>query len=253
MAQGQPPSMQRLARELDANGPAHAVVEVADDGMAEEGGMDTNLVGAPGAEAELHQAVMADTFADFPVGDGGTTPFFDRHDGHSFAIDGVATDRLIDHTGFGFRCAVDEAEVFALGGFGLDLRLEVEHHLVSFGDDDRTGGVFVEAMDDAGAQDSSDTRKVLAMVEQGVDEGAAVVAGGGVDDHACGFVDDDQRFVFVEDVEVDRFGFNEQGLGFGEGQLDLVAVLEDQFFGGAGFAIAEELAIGDELLQSRSR
>lgn len=78
---------------------------------------------------------------------------------------------------------------------------------VIFGGDEATGGVFVEAMNDAGAGRVGFVGELsLAVVEEGIDEGAIGVAGGGMDDHAGGFVDDDEVWVFEEDFEGDVLG-----------------------------------------------
>ncbi len=83
--------------------------------------------------------------------------------------------------------------------------------LFGLGGDHDPGGVLIEPVDDSGAFDPADAAKALAaMMDEGIDQRAVLIAGGGVHDHASGLVDDDQMLVLIEDVQ--RNGL---GLGFG--------------------------------------
>ena len=54
---------------------------------------------------------------------------------------------------------------------------------VGLGDDEESGRILVDAVDDAGTGDTADARQaVAAMVEQRVDQRPVAVARGGVDD-----------------------------------------------------------------------
>ncbi len=105
---------------------------------------------------------------------------------------------------------------------------------IVFGDEDDAGGFFVEAMDDAGAEDVAALGERLAAAEERVDERAFVIAGAGVDDHAGGLVDGDDVVVFVEDVERDGFGFGADGRARLGGDGDVFAAA--QAVGGFGRA-----------------
>ena len=73
---------------------------------------------------------------------------------------------------------------------------------VVLGDDDEASGVFVNAMDDAGARDAANAgERVRAMREQRIHDRPAHRARRGVHGHAAGFVDDDEMLVLVDDVE----------------------------------------------------
>ena len=57
-----------------------------------------------------------------------------------------------------------------------------------------------------GRANAADAGKaVTAMIDKGVNERAGPVAGGGMDDHAGGLVDDNNVCVFVNHIERDRF------------------------------------------------
>ena len=103
--------------------------------------------------------------------------------------------------------AFDEGDVRLLDGASAEGFAEFGVGEIVFGDEDDAGGFFVEAMDDAGAEDVAALRERLAAAEERVDERAGVVSGAGVDDHAGGLVDGEDVVVFVEGFERDGFGF----------------------------------------------
>ena len=85
-----------------------------------------------------------------------------------------------------------------VGGVGLG-----RHH--------HAGGLLVQAVDDAGPGHAADPRQaVAAVIEQGVDQGAGLAAGGRVGGHAGRLVDDDQIGVLVQHAQRDVF---RQGFG----------------------------------------
>ena len=60
------------------------------------------------------------------------------------------------------------------------------------------------------------------MPRYGICQRARLNTGSGMDDHAGGFVDDGEVFVFVDDVERNVFGFETGGGFFGQVDVDLV-------------------------------
>ena len=91
---------------------------------------------------------------------------------------------------------------------------------VIFGDDQAAAGFFVQTMDDAGPGDAADAAEAAgAMMEQGVDQGARGMAGGGMDDNPGGLVQGQQVVVLVEYFQgnVLRSGRGRRGAGPGEG------------------------------------
>ena len=196
-----------------------AVDGVTEDGCADVFEVNANLVGAAGVEGAFDEAgAVALLGEDFVVGDGGFAGA-GVDDGHLLAIDGMAADVGEDGVGvfeggLGGDGVVDFGGGFAFGKLGE----EGLHGAVGFGDDDAAGGVFVETVHDAGTFDAVDAGELVsAMMEEGVDEGAIGIASGGVDDHAVGFVENDEVLVFVEDVERDVLGDELEGNGLGNG------------------------------------
>jgi hypothetical protein len=120
---------------------------------------------------------------------------------------------------------------------------------VVLGDDDASGGVFVEAMDDARAGLATDAGEVITVVQEGVDEGAVGVAGGGVDNESRGFVDDKDVAVLIEDFDGDVLSGDFDGGGLGDGEGDLVSGA-DNGAGFGGFAVELSVSGFDEVLEA---
>ena len=72
-------------------------------------------------------------------------------------------------------------------------------------DHQQTGGVLVEPVDDPGTFDATNTGKVAAVVEEGVDEGPRRIAGRGMDYETGRFVDQQEIVVLEHDVERNIF------------------------------------------------
>ncbi len=134
---------------------------------------------------------------------------------------------------------------------------ELAVNLVVLGDDDGAAGLLIQAMNDAGAQLAAGGGELLHVVQQRVDQRAAVseivrCAGAGVDHHAGGLVDHGEGVVLIKDVERDVLRRGAQrgwaGLAFdGDGlaAAQLVAGL-------GGDAVDAHLAGGDEHLHPRA-
>lgn len=107
-------------------------------------------------------------------------------------------------------------------------------------------------MDDAGAFDAADAGELsLAMVEEGVYEGAIGISGGGVDDDAVSFVDDDEVGVLEEDFEGDVLSDEVERGGLGDVDGDAVARFEGDF--GLHFGVIEkDVSFFDEGLDARA-
>jgi len=139
--------------------------------------------------------------------------------------------------------------------------------VVVFCDHDQSAGFFVEAVHDAGAQFSAHGREGREMMQQGVDQGAAVAtvfflrisvsvlarndgAGTGVDHHSGGLVDDGQIVVFKDDIERDIFGDGAERRALGHAEYgDTLAAAELQR-GFGGNVVHENFLLGDERLDA---
>ena len=202
-------AVQRGQHDLsDAKLRGRAVKRVADHRMSKGRKMNADLVCAAGVKLHFEERGGIDTGQDVPVGAGFASVTEDDAavSSHAGAALGVASDGQVDGAATFLHLAVHEGDV----GF-LDLALaeafaESGVSGVIFGDEDDAGGVFVEAMHDAGAKSVATLRQSLTPTKEGVDECAVRGTGTGVYGHAGGFVDGNDVGVFVEDVDGNGFG-----------------------------------------------
>lgn len=248
--------VERLAFEggeggLELFGPGAEIVGsvdgVAEDGVAGEAHVDADLMGAAGLQHELEQRGATIPFDGVEVGDGVFAA--DAGDGHLAGVGEGAADGGDDAAVVLGELALDEGEVVAVEGVFAGLFGEGAVGAAGFGDDHDAGGVAVEAVDDAGPGGVvAGGFDGAAMVHDGVDEGAGIVARRGMDDEAGGFVDDEDVGVFEEDVEGDVFG---RGGGFGrgrQGEADGVAGEYASAGALAGDAVDERAVLLDDFL-----
>lgn len=226
---------------------AASVGWITNECMTNVGGVDADLVRAAGFKIAINLGCgLTKCFNDADAGDGVAACV--EQNGLFLAIGFVAgklRGDLDDVAGLEadafdaaqarvapVRDAVAEGAVSAFGRVGGELIGETMVGGVGFGDDQQAGCVFVDAVNDAGPFFATDAREVSAEVmEKGINQGAGVGARGRVDNHARGFVHDEEVVVFVDNVERDRFGkrFDVDGIGDGD--------LEDIAFGDLGLNV----------------
>ena len=81
---------------------------------------------------------------------------------------------------------MNKGKVGLVDGASFELRLEIAVGVVVFGDQDDARGVLVQAVDDARPLHAAHALEVGTVMEDGIDKGAAIVTGRGVDDQAAG-------------------------------------------------------------------
>ena len=163
-----------LGRKTDHG--RRAVERIADDGMAERGHVDADLVGASGLDAHGDEGEAAEGRLDAAehaiVADGRAAIVAACR--HAGAADGIAGDGGVDRSAFGGDCAVHQRDVGLLhlaarehvGQFGVGL--------VVLGDQEETAGLLVQPMHDAGTQRSAVRGELFEVMQQRVDQRAAV-------------------------------------------------------------------------------
>ena len=112
----------------------------------------------------------------------------------------------------------------------FDLRRQALVGHIVFGNHQQTAGVFIDAVNNAGANYPIDARKRIAtMIQQCIDQGAVAVAGCRVYYHPFGLVDHEQVLVLVHNRQgnilrdyVKRLGVGQQYLYFLAGQYPVV-------------------------------
>jgi len=143
--------------------------------------------------------VGPETLQHTVVADGLLAAFHHRH---TLALLAVTTDRRIDlatrHHDADHDALVDPADAAA-----LQLCNQLRLGLNGLGHHHQAGRVLVQAVYDAAARDIDDVRH---MVQQSIEQSAISVPGRRVNHQACGFVDDQDVVVFIDDVQLDVLG-----------------------------------------------
>ena len=186
--------------------------------MADMGQMHPDLMGAAGLELAGQQrrdrfaVTPVEGFQDLPMGDGLAAAVAHRH---LLAGMGMPVDRRIDGAAQPVRHAPDQRQIAAphLVGAAVVGELLGQRFMraVVLGRHHQPCGVLVEPVHDARALDAADAGKAgPAMGDQGVDQGAGLVAGGRMHHQPPGLVDDDDVVVLMDDIERDILA---RGLG----------------------------------------
>ena len=169
---------------------AGAVAPVAHQRVPDGRHVSADLVRSPGLQTRLHQRVGGKAFAHVHMRH---RPASARAHGLPHAIARIAPQREVDaaaghHAAFGNRpiTPLDAAREHGLAQRAQALGAP-RHH-------EQAARVLVQTLHEAGAGQMGQFR---APLEQTVDQGAARIAGAGVDDHPRRLVDDDDGGVFV--------------------------------------------------------
>ena len=181
-----------------------AIGGVVEEGMADMAHVGTDLVGAAGLEDAFYEGDIAEALFDAPVGDGVLADLGVVVDGHDAAVFLGAGEIADDGAGVFVEVAPDEGVVFALDGVIEELLGEVGLGLFVLGEEEESGGVFVDTVAEIGLDGLAGLVGLdLIVVGEGVEEGAGIVAVSGMDDEAWLLVDDEDVVVFVDDGEWD--------------------------------------------------
>lgn len=214
--------------------------------------VDTDLVGAAGMEMAEDEGGFAGEIGgdDLVIGDRGFACRRCDH-GHFLAVYGVSAD-VGENRVFGFcRNAIGDGEIDFLHGRALGkLGGQALMGGVGFCDDKAAGGVFIEPVHDSGSLHSAYPGEFSsAVMEEGVDESSVGISGCGMDDHAVRFVQDNEMFVFEQDIEWDVLwaGNIRNRLRYDDGNF---IPRQDAVAGFGGFAVEQDELLADELLDS---
>ena len=156
---------------------------------------------------------------------------------------------------------MDESYIFLLDLAPRKLLGQLAMGVVIFRDDDEPAGLFVETVNDAWTQVAADCRQAGEMMQQRVDQRAAIAlvfsvwidgTGAGVDHHPGRLVDDRKIVVFVDDVERNFFGEGTQrrAAGWAEDRDAFIAAKLHR--GLRGSIIDQHLLLRDKLLHARA-
>ncbi len=80
-------------------------------------------------------------------------------------------------------------------------------HPIIFGNHKEPGGIFIQPMHNSRSQDPAYSRQIPAVFEKAVNKGSGIMPGGGMDHQTRGFVQDEQRRIFIDKLKVNGFRF----------------------------------------------
>ena len=181
--------------------------------------MHPDLVGPPRLQHAFRIAVPGERLQHPVVGDGAAAAGHPR--GHLFPVPGMPAHGQIHHP-FGGAGRADEqrgidpvqAVVPQLGRQGCvgPVRLCRQH---------QAGRVLIQPVDDPRPLHSADPGEgIAAVMEQRIHQRAALMPGGGVNDHTLGLVDDQQVRILKEDIQRDLLRLRIRLRGFRKIQKD---------------------------------
>lgn len=171
---------------------------VADQGVSDVRHVDADLMRASGFELNLDQRVGGEPLVNAVMRDGFLAIV---SYGKALAITAVTSDGKI-HGAAARQGTLDQCKVFTVDGMCLKLLDQKLVRLDGFRDHQKTAGVLVDPVNDAR---SGNTIQFRRMVQEGILERAVVMARGRVNHEALWFFDDDDGFVFVDDLQRNCF------------------------------------------------
>jgi hypothetical protein len=201
MPETERPGVEHLAGRLDRRSGRipRTVDRVADDGMADRGEMDADLMRPSGFEPQRDERRGRHPPEDPPVRDG-APPFLAGPGGSPPPVSGVADEIEADRPRVGADPSLDDRHVLALDVVTPEELLESAERLPGTGEHDRARRLLVEAVHDADVGAAP-----IAVLEVGVDPGeqrVLLVRFGREGQQARRLVDDDERRVLVKDGEL---------------------------------------------------
>jgi hypothetical protein len=160
---------------------------VADEREAEVFEVNADLMGAAGMEDGFHERGVTETFQELIAGPGVATGSV--RDRHALAVSGMTSDGSADFALVGMETTTEQGVVCFQNAPGTELGGEGKMGSIVLCDHHAAAGVAIEAMNDAGTGDASDAAELtLAVVQEGMDKRAMIMAGGGMRDHARRFI-----------------------------------------------------------------
>ena len=134
------------------------VHRIAQNGVTDMSHVDPDLVGSAGFQPAADVGIPPEPLHHLPMGDG--RPGIAGGDAHFLPISGVASDGGIHCAAILPERAADDSIVGA--GHGVILQLRGQHCMgkVIFGNGQKTGGVFINAVNNARAKLAVDTGKL---------------------------------------------------------------------------------------------
>lgn len=229
---------------------AAAVDGIPRDGVPEMLEVDTDLVGASGLGLALDEAA-AGFASEHTIGGAGFAAA--GIDGHFLAVDLVAGDGGVDETVGHAGHAVGDREINLRHAAVGELARERDVRRVALRHHEATARLFVQAVDDSGTLDASDGGETFAVMEQGVDECSLGHAGSRMHGEAGGFVEHEEGFVLVQDIQRAILGHEVRRHDSLLGSNPDDVALGERHRGAGGGAVDRDPAAFQAVLHARSR
>jgi len=201
MAKAERAGVQHLAGRVDrGSGEVFRPVNgVPDDRVADRRQMDADLMRPPRLEPEREERRSRHPADDAVVRHGAPPPLAARRRAAA-AVARVPDEIEPDRAGIAGDASLDDRDVFPLDVVPAEELLEGAERLARPREDDRSGRLLVEAVDDADVRAAPVT--VLQIGVHAREERVLLVGLGRQGQEPGGLVDDDQRRVLVEDDEL---------------------------------------------------
>ena len=165
--------------------------------------MDANLMSSTTVQPALNKARLSPPAHDFEIGSR-HAPAFARNR-HLLAMNAMTCNRRDDASGSAPQFPGNKREVDLVNRARRELPREVDVRKIILRDHETTARFFIQSMNNARSLLPADTRKIFAMRQQSVSQGAAFAAGTRVNRNPRGFVYHDEIVVFKQHRERDLF------------------------------------------------
>ncbi len=169
--------------------------------------MDSDLVCASGFQNTFYIGEIMKSLQDTVVRDRALAVAFIYR--HFFSLRGMSAYGLVHGALILLQNAVADGGITSCDGMLLQLRRNAAVCRIVFAGNDGACGIPVDPMYDARPQNAVDPRKLAAaVIHQGIDQCAAVMACRRVHHHPLWFVYDNHVLVLIQDIKGDILRFN---------------------------------------------
>jgi hypothetical protein len=168
-------------------------------------------------------------------------------DSHAKSVDWVATDSIDDAAAWVTGATLDNGEIFLAYLSLRKLFREVAVGDVVFGDNETSGRVFIEAVNNTWPGHAADSGKGFAVKEESVDQGFIRASRGRVNHHPGRLVHDQEAGIFEEDLNRYILGLDTGYLRLRQCHLYLVSGFEILLWL-RGATVDENVSFMDETL-----
>lgn len=181
--------------------PAARVCGVSDHRMTDGSQMDPDLMSSTGFELGGQQIRGTKPLQTAEMGYC-TLPIL--HYSHPPAICRVPGDWTLDAKLVLCKAAPGERKVTPADFSHAERVGEPTMRFIVLSDNEESGRILIQAMNDSGSQDSSDTRQVVDRVKEGVNHRTPPMTRSGMHHHARRLVDHQKVFILIGNVQFDR-------------------------------------------------